>query len=127
MARSSDGGSSWTFVYPAVSIDALYGVTCPTPSVCVSVGANGTIVTSQDGGATWRHVPVVTHGTLLGITCTTAIHCVAVGSGGTVVATSNLGGRWFVRNGTKTGKPRVTALVVGDSFEIGRASCRERE
>lgn len=116
MARSSDGGSLWTFVYPAVSPDALYGVACPTPSVCVSVGANGTIVTTQDGGATWRHVPVVTDGTLLGVTCPTASHCVAVGSGGTVVATSNVGGRWFVRNGTKTGKPRITVLVVGDSF-----------
>ena len=116
MARSSDGGSSWTFLYPAVSKDALYGVACPTPSACVLVGVDGTIMTTQDGGATWRHVPVVTDGTLLGVTCPTTNHCVAVGSGGTVVATSNVGGRWFVRNGTKTGKPRITVLVVGDSF-----------
>jgi photosystem II stability/assembly factor-like uncharacterized protein len=116
MARSSDGGSSWTFVYPAVSLQALFGAACPTPSVCVSVGANGTIVTTQDGGATWRHAPVDTDGTLLGVTCPTSSHCVAVGSNGTVVATSNLKGRWFVRNGAKTGKSRVTVLVVGDSF-----------
>jgi photosystem II stability/assembly factor-like uncharacterized protein len=116
LARSSDSGASWTFVYPTVTSQNLDAINCPTPSRCLAVGLDGTIVTSIDGGASWTHDKSPTGETLLGITCVTPEDCLAVGSGRTIVSTVDGGTDWVVRAGRAAPKVKTSVLVVGDSF-----------
>lgn len=62
------------------------GVSCPTPSECVAVGADdnsGAVVSSsKDGGGTWKRGLTATGvPTLNAVDCPTSSECVAVGQG----------------------------------------------
>jgi photosystem II stability/assembly factor-like uncharacterized protein len=116
LARSSDRGATWSFLYPAVTAQNLNGVECPTSSRCFAVGSNGIVLTSDDGAETWTYQKSPTHQTLLGITCTTVENCIAVGNGRTVISTADGGAHWIVRNGDAEPRPTTSVLVVGDSF-----------
>jgi len=85
----------YSYQYNTLSYD-LFGVSCPSTTVCVAVGptvltsansdSDGVVVTSNDGGVTWSPVTYVT-GPLAGTTdanlnsvsCPSATSCVAVG------------------------------------------------
>jgi len=79
-------------------------VSCPTTSVCVSVGnaesAGGDIVGSLDGGSTWNTLtPPSGLSTLRAVSCPSASVCYAGGSGGenysgVVIATQDGGNTW---------------------------------
>jgi photosystem II stability/assembly factor-like uncharacterized protein len=128
LARSVDGGAAWALVYPAFTTKNLYGVACPTVTRCIAVGSEGTILTTNNGGADWSHDRSPTWQTLLGVACLTSTHCLTVGSAGTVLSTSNGGVSWTVRHGEPAPVPPVSVLVVGDSFAhtlalyVGRTS-----
>lgn len=116
LARSTDGGATWSFVYPAATAQNLDSINCPTPSRCLAVGSDGTILRSMNGGATWIHETSPTGETLLGMTCVTPEDCLAVGSGRTVISTVDGGTDWVVRAGSAVPKTKTSVLVVGDSF-----------
>lgn len=116
IAQSTDGGQTWTFVYPSVTSNELFGVDCPTAALCVAVGFGGTIVVSDDGGNTWTTEPAPTRQTLLGVTCSNPLDCIAVGDGGTVLRSTDGGRQWAVQAGQPAPGSPLTVLAVGDSF-----------
>ena len=115
-ARSTDGGSTWSFNFPNATLEDLNGVACPGPNRCVAVGNGGAIVATNDGGRKWRSNASQTSENLLGVTCRTSAFCLAVGAGGTVISTTDGGTNWVERSGMPVPSSRVHVLVVGDSF-----------
>ena len=59
IARTTDGGNSWTQVLDA---GPLSGVTFVSPTLAYAVGAGGAVEQSTDGGATWSPRPLVLGG-----------------------------------------------------------------
>lgn len=114
--RSTDSGVAWSFDLPGATAEDLYSVTCTNGDRCLAVGAAGTILRSEDGGKKWTRDNSPTQETLLGVQCPRAGNCLAVGDGGTVIATTDSGANWVVRRGTPAPVPRISVLVVGDSF-----------
>jgi photosystem II stability/assembly factor-like uncharacterized protein len=115
--KSSDGGVSWSFL-PVVDGNPIYGLACPTTSVCYATDIYAHVTKTADGGATWtwQSTPVTTPGLavpgsggpnpfagLFGITCVDASTCVAVGGfppTGTdppIVTTTDGGATWTKR------------------------------
>lgn len=90
--------------------DSLFGVSCPTTSLCVAVGNRGTLVTSGDpngGAGAWRSETVTpgpfvgtaagepdrtSPGTLESVSCPTAGMCAAVTYAGDFYATADPAG-----------------------------------
>ncbi|MEP7218593.1 MAG: choice-of-anchor D domain-containing protein [Bacteroidota bacterium] len=64
--KTVDGGVTWTRVYkPTLPETAVMaGIAFPSPRVGYACGSDGTIVTTTDGGATWRPENSGTNGTL---------------------------------------------------------------
>ena len=121
---SGDGGHTCQRRTPGI-LGALHGIAC-IGSDCVAVGEEGSIVVSNDGGATWLSVgnPFYTISTLYGVTCTGST-CLAVGEYGTILASSDDGTTWRSQSsGTTNDLNGVTCptsracLVVGNSGTI---------
>jgi photosystem II stability/assembly factor-like uncharacterized protein len=91
---TSDGGSRFTVV-PFPQGASIQSVTCPTASYCVAVGLysnvnprtgpdldHGVLVTSDDGGVTWRQRAWPNGygpGVFPDVTCVDASHCAMIG------------------------------------------------
>jgi hypothetical protein len=115
IAATSDGGATWALEQVPVGTGALQGIACTpgskptgTPADaavtsgarCAAVGTTasvlggprsgqGVVLTSTDGGVTWKSAPVTpTAADLLGVSCTAGA-CVAVGT--TVASTPQAG------------------------------------
>jgi len=88
---SEDGGQTWASVPPPPGVNDAFGVSCPTAKRCATVGTVwaptnpptpiGGVVTSRDGGASWKtpravYIPVG----LVSVDCPVATSCVAVGN-----------------------------------------------
>lgn len=88
-------------------VDALDSISCPSTNVCFAVGsygAEGSVVTTTNGGATWTYQTLPSPVSYLsGISCPSTSDCFAVGAGvfgagvvaGVVVATTDGGRTWF--------------------------------
>jgi len=63
----------------------------------VVVGTGGTILTTSDGGVTWRSRTSGTKENLYAVTCLTSRACLAVGTG-TILASADGGATWTVRS-----------------------------
>jgi len=117
---------AFTAVTPPAGVQALVGVTCPTTTRCWAVGSTtatgkapsgAAVVTTTDGGATWRVQPVpATVGYLSGIACTGVRTCTAVGQVGTdgagpgaVLTTADGGTTWMLQV-VPAGTSDVTAV-----------------
>jgi photosystem II stability/assembly factor-like uncharacterized protein len=76
----------------------LYSVSCASVEACTAVGANGTILTSGDGGASWTsRQPGTKLYSLYSVSCPTATFCVAVGGvafDATILLSKNAGANW---------------------------------
>jgi len=89
--RTTNGGASWTRVLPGVTTANLNSVSFPHYNLTGTppaepfargwiVGDNGTILTSADGGGSWRIVtPFVTSDNLFGVVRRTTADGIAVG------------------------------------------------
>jgi len=89
LLTSDDGGHTWVRVAVAEPIDDIFGIDCPSPSICAMVGTNwigtpavgtGAVAHSSDGGADFtasatEYTPLA----LTGLSCPTTQRCVAVG------------------------------------------------
>jgi len=118
-------GTLITSSLPA-SVQSLAAVSCATALHCWAVGSSVTtsatpsgpvIVTSTDGGATWRLQPLPSGiGYLADIACATPRACAAVGqAGGTgvgpgVILTTTDGGTAWTSQAVPTGTTDVTAV-----------------
>jgi Bacterial Ig-like domain (group 3)/Fibronectin type III domain len=78
-ASVEGGAGGWSSV-SVPSGGVLAAVACPTSNDCWAVGANGTILTSSDGGKQWEQQSSHTSANLLGIYCLDSSECIAVGS-----------------------------------------------
>lgn len=117
IAFTDDGGVTWQdrslgklTVTPApatgdrppmpVSDDTiLYGVSFPDPQHGFIGGEFGTVLATDDGGATWRQIRTPTEKTLFGLHFTTPLEGWAVGIDGLVLHTTDGGQRWDVQRG----------------------------
>lgn len=73
--RTADGANSWTQV--ASVAHGLNDLTFVTPTTAFAVGDKGTLLQSNDAGATWTSRPLAGAGTpnLTHIACSDALHC----------------------------------------------------
>lgn len=123
LADDAASATSWTErTNAAVTTDNLYAVT-KGPGRHVAVGASGTIITSDDGGATWTARDSGFDGSLYDVAWTGADY-VAVGYSGAILTSSD-GVAWSVYDhGTgslysvETGGGEV--VVVGERGQIIR-------
>lgn len=75
----------------------LYAVACLSAQRCEAVGAAGTILSTTNGGATWRAQANPLRGTktvLYRITCVAPSTCLVIGRPDTILVTHNSGASW---------------------------------
>lgn len=138
VARSADGGQTWTLATPASWASAPYSrwpnsIDCVSASTCWLVGQaasaqNPEVAETSNGGSTWTtfsNLPAVTPDSngntygLNGISCTSATSCVAVGgvNGGagpaTVISTTDGGTSWSLS----------AAPTLSDAQDLFSVSC----
>jgi photosystem II stability/assembly factor-like uncharacterized protein len=123
---TSDGGSSWQVQYKLVGgTTSLNGVTCSSSKSCLVVGGSlkAPILTTVDGGTTWKAPPAPsTEGALGAVACDTSQTCQAVGSG-LSLSTADGGSTWGtqampggIADITSVACPSATLCVgVGDT------------
>jgi photosystem II stability/assembly factor-like uncharacterized protein len=89
LLTSDDGGHTWTRPAGAEPVDDIFGIDCPSRSVCAMVGTDwigtpavgtGAVAHSNDGGANFtasatEYTPLA----LTGLSCPTTERCIAVG------------------------------------------------
>ena len=76
---------------------SLYAVACLSALRCEAVGAAGTIVSTGDGGATWRAQASPLHGSstiLYRIACVAPSSCYVIARPGTILVTHDGGATW---------------------------------
>ena len=78
VARSSDGGGSWTQTRIVSLASGIRAVSC-VGTACLAVGQGGTAGT-QDGGRTWVERAAPPLGRIEALSCSTAENCVVVGA-----------------------------------------------
>jgi hypothetical protein len=135
----SGGGTAAASTWTATTLNAgeigahLYGMSCPSPSLCVAVGGNGTIASSTaplSGADAWSVVrpggsfepgPGVPAGSSFGgaqlkdVDCPSAGLCVAASFDGKVYSSTDPSGgvgAWKVTELTPPKTPRVHALGI---------------
>ena len=86
----------------------------------VAVGERGIIVTSDDGGGTWRQAPCPVSVTLTAVRFADARIGVAVGHGGVVLTTADAGASWALKlDGQQLAKLAVEAArTSGDATRL---------
>ncbi len=95
LAGASSSHITWTIsqTYPGQGVGYFYGLSCPTATDCVALGAyaggHDVILTSMDGGSSW-HQNAAPAQTLTAISCPTTSECVAAGD--TAIEVSQNGG-----------------------------------
>lgn len=136
--RTTDGGDTWTPQALPASVQFPTSVSCPSIDACVAVGQEtihsgstqvGVIVTTADGGTTWRRRQVPDGYTdLLGVACPAAEVCEAVGDGPQAVLGTVDGGRTWTPQGPGTAAlngiscPNATTCVAVGQTNAGRAA-----
>jgi photosystem II stability/assembly factor-like uncharacterized protein len=56
LARTTDGGSTWSYVCSAAMDSIFISLSFPSETVGYAVGLSGNIVKTTDGGSTWYHL-----------------------------------------------------------------------
>jgi photosystem II stability/assembly factor-like uncharacterized protein len=124
LLQSDDGGHTWVDSPARPPVDDIYGVACPSTTICVIVGTNwistpavgtGAVGRSDDGGASFvasrtEYTPLA----LTAVSCPTIRRCVAVG-GDTVAGVTfrGSGSTRSTRKATTTHTQSTTAVPRG--------------
>jgi len=118
---------SWTSLDAGTS-NLLFGVACPTASLCFATGAGGSAVVSTNGGATWTTSSTGIDNQLDGTACTSWGVCMAAGYGGTILISMD-GTSWtdrFIGTGARwlgiTCTINNLCLAVGEYGDIAATS-----
>ncbi len=103
---SDDKAKSWKARETPVT-RTLTGVAFSNPKVGVAVGHNGSLVRTEDGGETWRHIPLEGTGSdsLLGVAHLGGDHFVAYGAFGLYFDSADGGQTWQRR------------MILGEEFD----------
>ena len=84
------------------------------------MGADGTVLASADGGATWAARNPATSSFLYGIACATSATCIAVSDGDAIIETSDGGTTWTSRSsGTYHGLSGVACPTSTYCLAVG--------
>ncbi|MCL4449340.1 MAG: IPT/TIG domain-containing protein [Actinobacteria bacterium] len=100
--------SGWTNLDPSTGTSALYTISCPSASMCVTA-SNNTIVATYNQGSTWTTQPIPfnlsANLAIQQVYCASNFDCFAVGSYGTwpaikgvLLSTQNGGNTWTVQS-----------------------------
>jgi photosystem II stability/assembly factor-like uncharacterized protein len=105
IARTTNGGTSWTRQTVPSGTPDLTGISCSSTAICVAVGGNAVLRTTN-GGANWTRLTVNPSSerlpqSLTSVSCPSWTQCHAVGvdafGGGVIIGTSN-GTTWAVES-----------------------------
>lgn len=111
--------AQWTLLNSGTT-QHLYGINFPTSQTGYAVGANGTIVKTNDAGANWTVLISGTTNALNDIFCTNDSTCYAVGNGSTFLKTTDGGKSWSTRNaGSNTYYTKVAFFNDTTGIAIG--------
>jgi len=137
MVHTEDGGRSWTAsrVPPEVrlpdeAVDSgvepgdvnLYSLTYADADAAWLVGEFGIVLTSGDGGQSWRQQQSPVQSTLFGVHFADRRRGWAVGADGVILRTENGGEAWAEQPGAPRERPLFDVFVRGDTgFVIGDA------
>ena len=83
--KTTDGAKTWTQQSIPSGINFLWGISCPSSSICFAAGGNangqGVILSSSNGGATFSSDSIPSGvGYLEGMSCPSVSFCLATGS-----------------------------------------------
>ena len=133
---TADGGATWQKqeckdIIPVASesewesfAPSLYGVHFKDPSNGFACGMDGTIITTGDGGATWRKVGNPAQAskiTLYKIKCSGKT-CVVAGQKGTTLVSADGGATWRMSGSSETTKSWLRDIDMSDAqhgFAVG--------
>ncbi len=136
IAKTTNGGQSWS---PEEDIgpmqNGLDGISCPTSSRCVAVGAQmgqpqdeqePSAVRTTNGGRSWSFLTMPAsvftsaRANLKGVSCGSSSDCVAVGLGGLVITTTDFGSSWKVAtSGTTKELTGASCPTATTCFAVG--------
>src|SRR6266851_4011468 len=129
IGASSFAESGWFWQNPLPQGNDLFAAAGVDPSTVVAVGDVGTILRTEDGGATWTLQSSGTSNPLLGVSFVDPNTGTAVGNNGTILRTIDGGATWMPQSGgtsnTLWGVSFVdanTGTAVGDSGTILRTT-----
>jgi photosystem II stability/assembly factor-like uncharacterized protein len=130
-------GASWTRGRLPADVSDLFGVSCPSATVCVAngetfvrgIGGNPVIIYSTNGGTSWSTsaVPAGLGGQLT-VSCSSASKCVAGGGGADLDVTTD-GGKVWAFQASPSGVSQVFQLSCppGGSGCVGVGASGENE
>jgi hypothetical protein len=135
IVSTDDAGTTWTSRAAPSGVGSLAGVSCPSVSLCVSVGAEdasgflgldipGAAIASADGGVTWRTESIPSGAQdLQAIACSPSGTCTAVGPD-TIITTTNGGvGAPLRPRMSRFLAQSVSFVSQNDGFVMGVAPC----
>ena len=71
LAPAPSSAEAWLWQNPLPQGNTLRNIDCPTSTTCFTVGLEGTLLVSTDGGDTWLILPSGTSENLVDVTCPT--------------------------------------------------------
>jgi hypothetical protein len=123
LSVNSSGFAAWRVTDFPVEPRALYGVSCPSVSLCVAVDDAGNVITSTNptgGPAAWTVTHVDKNNSIRAVTCPSTSLCVATDDEGNVIASTNPTGgaaAWTVTH-VDTGKYESMSAVTCPSTSL---------
>ena len=118
----SSGDGTWSWQSPLPQGNDLNDVAFADSGRGWTVGDCGTILRSDDGGATWSGDRSGTGADLYGAAVASAHRAWAVGASGTILTTTDGGATWAAQaSGVAADLRAVTALSVSEAWAVGDA------
>ncbi|MBB17258.1 hypothetical protein CMK22_18500, partial [Candidatus Poribacteria bacterium] len=113
-------GQNWELAYQADTQINFQDTTFASKNLGWAVGDNGTILTTNDGGANWLQQASNTINRLYGVTFVSSTQGWAVGNSGTILTTNDGGANWLQQaSGVPTRFYHITFVSKTHSWVVG--------